>query len=133
MAEIGRLGDIRFSVSARQVRTIQGMEWSSSVRWGKHDRIGKETLLEFGGLNPETITLTMYFSAYCGVEPIQEMVKLLEMERRGEVNRLVIGSHAYGTNKWVIASSSRKMEYFDKNGNVLGGSVQVVLNSYSRR
>lgn len=133
MAEIGRLGGIRFSVSSNQVRTIQGMDWSSSVRWGKHDRIGKETLLEFGGVNPDTINLTMYFSAYCGVEPITEMVKILDMERKGEANRLVIGSHAYGTNKWVIASSSRKMEYFDKYGNVIGASVQVTLNSYSRR
>lgn len=133
MAEIGRLGEIRFSVSSKEVRTLQGMEWSSSVRWGKHDRIGKEPLLEYGGVNTDTITLTMYFSKFCGVEPIQEMVRLLGIERKGEANRLVIGSHAYGTNKWVIASSSRKMEYFDMYGNVLGASVQIVLTSYGRR
>lgn len=133
MAEIGRFGGIHFSVSSKQVKTIQGLTWDSSVRWGEHQRIGKEPLLEFMGTNTETITMTMYFSVFSGTEPIREMVQLLDMERRGEAARLVIGSHAYGQNLWVISSSSRKMEYFDQYGNVIGGSVQVVLKSYPKR
>lgn len=133
MAEIGRFGDIRFSVSAKQVKTIQALTWNSSARWGEHQRIGKEPLLEYMGPDTETITILMYFSVFSGTEPMDEMVQLLEMERRGDAGRLVIGSHTYGKNLWVIASSSRKMEYFDKFGTVIGGSVQVVLKSYPKR
>lgn len=133
MAEIGMLGDIRFSVSSNQVRTIRSMEWSSSVRWHEHDRHLLPPLLEFGGTSVDRITLTLTFAEVLGIDPMEEMTKLLKRERDGTVMRLIIGTHAYGTYKWVIASSSRQILYYDGIGNVTAAQVTVNLSAYNAR
>lgn len=53
--------------------------------------------------------------------------------RRGEVNRLVIGPKAYGTNKWVITKLSNSLKRFDRWGNLLVASVNVTMQSYAVR
>ncbi|MCL1903743.1 MAG: phage tail protein [Oscillospiraceae bacterium] len=38
MAIVGSLGDIVFSVSPKQVKTFDNMQWSSSMRYATHNR-----------------------------------------------------------------------------------------------
>lgn len=102
MAIVGTWGDIVFSVSRRQIKTFDGLKWDSGAKYATHDRHLKEPLLEFTGTEVESMSFTMFFSAYLGVNPIQEISKLLKAMRRGEVRRLIIGPKAYGTGKWVI-------------------------------
>lgn len=104
MALIGNWGDFTFYVSADQIKTFDSLKWDSAAKYSTHDRHLREPLLEFTGTDVETITFTMFFSVFLGVNPIKEIASLLQAMRRGEVNRLVIGPKAYGTNKWVIMS-----------------------------
>lgn len=99
MAVIGTWGDITFAVSRNQIKTFDGLKWDSGAKYSTHDRHLKEPLLEFTGTDVESMTFTMFFSAFLGVNPIAEVSKLLKAMRRGEVHRLVIGPKAYGTNK----------------------------------
>lgn len=133
MATIGTLGDIVFSVSQKKTSTFDNMKWDSSAKYGKHERHLQETLLEFIGTENDTITFTMYFSVFLGINPMQEIVKLLEAERSGKVMRLVIGPKAYGKNRWVITSTSKGLERFDAEGNLLVASVNVTLEAYAAR
>lgn len=64
---------------------------------------------------------------------IKEIANLLQAMRRGEVNRLVIGPKAYGTNKWVITKLSNSLKRFDRWGNLLVASVNVTMQSYAVR
>ena len=64
---------------------------------------------------------------------IKEIASLLQAMRRGEVNRLVIGPKAYGTNKWVITKLSNSLKRFDRWGNLLVASVNVTMQSYAVR
>ena len=93
----------------------------------------KEPLLEFTGTDVESMTFTMFFSAFLGVNPIAEVSKLLKAMRRGEVHRLVIGPKAYGTNKWVITKLSNSLPRYDNRGNLLVAKVSVTMKSYSGR
>ena len=113
MALIGNWGDFTFYVSADQIKTFDS--------------------LEFTGTDVETITFTMFFSVFLGVNPIKEIASLLQAMRRGEVNRLVIGPKAYGTNKWVITKLSNSLKRFDRWGNLLVASVNVTMQSYAVR
>lgn len=133
MAVIGTWGDITFAVSRNQIKTFDGLKWDSGAKYSTHDRHLKEPLLEFTGTDVESMTFTMFFSAFLGVNPIAEVSKMLKAMRRGEVHRLVIGPKAYGTNKWVITKLSNSMNRYDNRGNLLVAKVSVTMKSYSGR
>jgi Phage P2 GpU. len=133
MATIGTLGDIVFSVSRNQVRTFDGMKWNSSAQYATHNRHLKDVLLEFTGTDADKISFSMFFSVFLGVDPMTELVKLLDAERSGKVMRLVIGSKAYGKNKWVITGTAKDLERFDQKGNLLIAKVSISLSAYAGR
>ena len=133
MAVIGSWGDVTFAVSRNQIKTFDGLKWDSGAKYSTHDRHLKEPLLEFTGMDVESMTFTMLFSAFLGVNPISEVSKMLKAMRHGEVHRLVIGPKAYGTNKWVITSLSNSLNRYDNRGNLLVSTVSVTMKSYSSR
>lgn len=133
MAVVGCLGDIVFSVSSNQVRTFNNMKWESSTQYAQHNRHLQDVLLEYTGTNPDTISFSMFFSKFCGVDPILEITKIIDAERKGEIMRLVIGNKTYGKYKWVITKSSKALNYFDGHGNLQGASIDVSLTAYVNR
>lgn len=133
MATIGTLGNIIFSVSNKQVRTFDGLNWDSSAQYAQHNRHMRDVLLEFTGTNADTISFSMYFSAFLGVNPMNELTKLLRAERSGQIMRLVIGHRAYGKHRWVITQTRKELERFDNRGNLLVARVNVSLMAYSGR
>ena len=133
MAIVGSWGNITYAVSRQTVKTFDGLIWESGVKYSTHDRHLKEPLLEFTGTDVESMSFSMFFSAFLGVNPIAEVSKLLKAMRRGEVHRLVIGPKAYGTGRWVITKVSNSLERYDNRGNLLVAKVNVTMNSYSAR
>jgi phage protein U len=133
MAVIGALGDTPFSVSNKQIRTFNNMQWNSSVNFTPHNRHLRDALLEFTGINADTISFTMNLSVSLGVEPMTEILKLWKAERRGEAMMLILGNRIIGSRQWVIVRASRGFERFDNKGNLLAARVTLTLNSYSRR
>ena len=133
MAVIGALGDIVFAVSSNQIKTFDGLKWGSSVKYSEHARHMQEGLVEYTGTAADTIAFTMYLSVYLGVDPIEEITKLLNAERSGKVMPLVIGDKAYGKNKWMITKSDKALERFNKAGNLLTAKVTVSLIAYAAR
>lgn len=133
MATIGSWGNIVFAVSRREIKTFTGLKWDSGVKYSTHDRHLKEPLLEFTGRDVESMTFSMFFSAFLGVNPMTEIAKLLTAMRKGEVHRLVIGPKAYGTNKWVITKVSNSLDRYDNRGNLLVAKVSVTMKSYAGR
>ena len=69
MAEIGTLGDIVFKVSANKVRTFDDLKIDSKTNYAKHTRHLKKPLLEFQYNDSDTASLTIYLSAFLGVNP----------------------------------------------------------------
>ena len=90
-------------------------------------------MLEFTGKDVESMSFSMLFTIFLGVNPIKEIAKLLQAMRRGEVHRLVIGPKAYGTSKWVITKVSSSLDKYDSKGNLLSSKVSVTMKSYSSR
>lgn len=133
MALIGCWGDITFAVSRKEVKTFTGLKWDSGAKYSTHDRHLKEPLLEYTGREVESMSFSMFFSVFLGVNPISEVAKLLQAMRRGEVHPLIIGPKAYGTNKWVITKVSTSLDRYDNRGNLLVSKVSVTMKSYSSR
>lgn len=133
MATIGTLGDIPFHVSKNAVKTIEGLKWDTSSKFEVHDRHLKDDLLEFVGTEPGTMSFSVYISVFLGVNPMQEIVKLLNAERKGLTMPLVIGEKAYGRYRWVITKTSKSLERFDNKGNLLVAKVDISLTEYVQR
>ncbi len=133
MAQIGSWGEITFAVSRKEIKTFTGLKWDSGVKYSTHDRHLKEPLLEYTGKEVESMTFSMLFSAFLGVNPIKEVAKLLQAMRKGEVHHLIIGPKAYGTAKWVITKVGTTLDRYDNKGNLLAAKVNVTMKSYSNR
>lgn len=133
MAVIGSWGDVVFAVSRNEIKTFTGLKWDSGAKYSTHDRHLKAPLLEFTGTDVESMSFSMFFSVFLGVNPMTEIAKLLTAMRKGEVHRLVIGPKAYGTNKWVITKLSNSLDRYDNRGNLLVAKVNVTMKSYAGR
>ena len=79
MGMVGCLGDIVFTVSDRTIKTIDNVTWSGSARYATHQRHGTHALTEFTGLDPDKMSFDIVLSAYLGVDPITEVVKLWKL------------------------------------------------------
>lgn len=131
MALIGTWGTIVFSVKPTEIKTFDNLKWAIGAKYTTHTRHLKEPLLEFTGVDVETLSLTMFFSAYLGVNPKKELDKLVSAVREGKVHRLVIGTDNYG--KFVIEKLSNNLEKIDNRGNLLVATVTVSMKSYAER
>lgn len=131
--QIGCLGDIAFQVSADAVRTISDMTWSGSANYVTHSRHLTDALVEFTGLAPDAISFDVTLSAYLGVSPMADVVKIWDYERSGRALPLVLGSKAYGKYRWVIKSHKIKMQTFDGHGNLTSATVSLSLTEYTER
>lgn len=131
--QIGCLGDIAFKVSSDMVRTISSVTWSGSANYNTHSRHLTDALTEFTGLAPDEMTFDIVLSVFLGVNPMTDLVKLWEYERKGQALPLVIGSKAYGKYRWVIKSHKINMQTFSGSGDLLEATVSVSLLEYIKR
>ena len=117
MAEIGTLGDIVFKVSANKVRTFDDLKIDSKTNYAKHTRHLKKPLLEFQYNDSDTASLTIYLSAFLGVNPKKMQDKIDKYRKKGKILTLIIGGKKYGS-QWVITGHSKDYEKFDNQGNL---------------
>lgn len=131
--QIGCLGDIAFKVSSDMVRTISNVTWSGGANYNTHSRHLNDALTEFTGLSPDEMTFDIVLSAFLGVNPMSDLSKIWEYERKGKALPLVIGSKAYGKYRWVIKSHKIKMQTFSGSGDLMSATVSVSLLEYIKR
>lgn len=129
---IGCLGDIVFKVSRETVRTLNNMVWSGSARYAVHERHLTHALTEFVGLDPDKITFDITLSAELGTNPMDEIVKIWNIERSGQAVPLIIGTHGYGKCRWNITKHETKMVAHYRNGDIHTATVSVSLQEYLR-
>ena len=132
MAEIGTLGDIVFKVSANKVRTFDDLKIDSKTNYAKHTRHLKKPLLEFQYNDADTASLTIYLSAFLGVNPKKMQKKIDKYRKKGKILTLVIGGKKYGS-QWVITGHTKDYEKFDNQGNLLIAKSTLSLEQYAKR
>lgn len=134
MPIMGSLGDkIVFSVSPEEVNALNNIKWSVGANFATHQRHLKEPLLEFTGSEVEQISFSLYFSAFLGVKPMNQVKEILFATRKGEPLPFYIGGKAYGTYRWVISKATIDLTTYDNKGNLVLAKVSVTLKSYSER
>lgn len=127
---IGCLGDIVFICSSREVHTFTDWERNSSARLASHNVMGGRPIIEFLGPDTQTITFTMQFNVFLGVNPAAEAEKIRQLCEAGCAMQLIINNSPIGDNLWVIESVGEKTLEWDNIGNILTSTVQVTLKEY---
>ena len=128
--QIGCLGDIVFEVSSNAIETLDNMQWSGSAKYATHQRHGTNSLTEFVGIDPDKVSFEIVLSAYLGVDPMAELVKIWNIERNGTPVPLVVGDKGYGKYRWNIISHNIKFKTYSGNGTMTSCTVSVSLQEY---
>lgn len=127
---IGAWGDVTFFVTEKEMRTFDNFKRNESARWSKHDIHGEKSKSEYLGMDAGTLSFTMHFSAFHGVNPRKELDKFVKKARHGDANILVIGNKRLGVGKWYIPNVGEDWDYFDNKGNVLSAKINVSMEEY---
>ena len=127
---IGCLGDIVFQVSEETIETIRDVEWSGSARYSIHQRHNMNALTEYTGIDPDTMKFTITLTRELGADVVAEVVKIWNLERKGEAARLVIGDKPYGKYRWTVVKHSAKYTAHDRKGNPISAEVALELQEY---
>lgn len=113
---IGAFGSVVFEVSSLKVETLRDLKRQSKGRYATHEIIGRKSIVEFLGVEPDEITFQMQLNADLGVDIRAEQRKLLDMLRNGEKHYLVVGGRALGQGQWYLTALDSKVEFTDGQG-----------------
>jgi len=127
---IGTFGTIVFYASSEALNTFNSFSRSEQGRWAKHEIVAQKPKQEFLGPDTGTVSFNMRFDVFYGMNPRQELDKLVTMVRDGSYYTLIIGGKGLGVNKWALKSVSENWTRVDNQGNVLVAEVSVQLEEY---
>ena len=126
----GMLGDVTFEVTDKTFRTISNLSRTNKASFSTHKLVTKKGILEFTGVDPETISFEVLFSAWMGENPETWRKKLVKMLDAGKVVTFVLGTSPIGT-RWVIENLTFNTELFWKDGTPGEYKAQVSLKEYA--
>ena len=127
MAVIGTFGGLVFEVASNRIRTIQDVTRDNSERWENHELDGLKPMPEYIGPGLDEMSFTIEFNSHLGVNPLQEMDRLVRMSRNGEAHPLIIGGKGFGFKRWYISSVSQTAEDIDHKGRILHVKADIKL------
>jgi phage protein U len=127
---IGTFGDVVFTASSDKVNTFDNLQRSTAARWAIHEPHLGYPVPEYLGPGQDSITFTMRFDVTLGVNPREEMDRLLTYARIGYASELTIGGKGLGVGQWYVESVGQTWTVVDNRGNLLAGTVDVTLKEY---
>jgi len=129
MATVGALGNIIFTVSARQIKTLSEFKRTRGAKFANHERHMKKPLREYTGPELDGVDFSVTLSAFLGVNPQKELDKLGRHVDSAKVSALVIGERVLGN--FTIDSMSENWKKFTARGKLLEASVSLKLTEYT--
>lgn len=127
---IGYLEEIIFNVSEREILTFKELSHSSSAKFHDHEIIGQKPLSEFLGCDLDKISLKIELNQELGANISETLEKIKQYEISGTPLNFVVGHETFGSDKWVIESSSRAYDYIYQNGVITSVSVDLNLSEF---
>ncbi|ARD47568.1 phage tail protein [Sporosarcina sp. P33] len=127
---LGTWGDLVFVVSADEIKTFASFSRTETARWAKHEVHLQKPKAEFMGPDLGTLSFTMSFDAFFGLNPREEMNKFIKYVRNGVAHTLIIGGKRVGVHKWYMPDNKQDWSFLDNRGNVLKSSITVTMEEY---
>lgn len=127
---IGSFGDMVFIATHETVRTFDEFIRRNAGRWAKHEVLNKKPLSQYLGPGLDTISFTMLFDIRFGLNPREELDRLVVMEREGTAAPLTIGGKGVGMGLFVITTLEQQWNQVDRDGTILSATVNISLEEY---
>lgn len=123
---------VPFQVTEETVRTLEKWKWSGKARWATHKRHKGDSLTEFVGRDPDSMSFTVKLVVALGVDPMKELERIWRWERNGVPLALTIGDHNYGRYRWSILEHGTEIQHTDAYGNIYACDVELKFQEYLR-
>ena len=121
MGRIGNFGKlIVFETSDSRILNFTDYQRTISANWAKHERI------------PElmTVQFKVVLNAQHGVKPWKTFHEITKAVQQGRVEKLVIGNHAVGSNRWKITQATQSNLVVMGTGEIQKMDVNLSLEEY---
>lgn len=128
---IGSIGKtVIFETSDQRVLNFTKLNKTVKGRWAKHARIGKKPKKQFLGPDDDGLTFSITLNAEHGVKPRKTIGNIEKLVRKGTPQKVVIGSKALSSNKFVISELSENYETVLNKGEVVKITCDITLEEY---
>ena len=127
---IGSLGEVVFEVSTERVRTFRDFQIQRSAKYSEHAIHGRKGLLEFTGLAPASMSLSIRLDAGLGVNPKEELSTLHDVLTKHQAVPFILDGEPQGDGLWVLEGLDEKHEIVDNHGTSIAVEVSLKLKEY---
>jgi phage protein U len=131
---IGILGGVMFESSTGdgplgvRVRTYENLQRSKGAKYAAHEVHGRKPLLEFTGLDGDTISLSMQLNASLGISPSETISELTAILEGGAAVPLIFGGAPLGL--FVLEGISEAWGVVESEGRLVSATVTAQLREY---
>lgn len=127
---LGTLGDaIVFEVSSSKILTWMNARRSQAPRWHKHEVYGAKPVQEFVGPDLDGFTMAIRLDINHGVDPEDQLKKIRDKAKAGEVLQFTIGGSLIGD--FIIKNVGEELRRFSRGGTLVVADVDLTLEEYN--
>lgn len=127
---IGKLGDLTFSVSEREIFTFSDMDFTMGAKWSEIPRVSYKPLLEYSGRELRTFSFKITLLTGMNLNVNKKLKLLRKMAEGKKAYTLIIGEDRIGKSQWVIKGISGDIEHVLNNGVIVGAVVKIEIMEY---
>lgn len=125
---LGSYGKITFKVTEKEIKIFNDFSISRKARYVAHERINNKPLLQFMGLDADTISFNMQLVQGLTGDVSDDLKSLQDMFKKAEVHPLFLGQKKLGS--FVIESMNEAYKIVDNLGNLEVVNVSLSLKEY---
>ena len=121
-------GKITFKVTEKEIKIFNDFSISRKARYVAHERINNKPLLQFMGLDADSISFNMQLVQGITGNVSDDLKSLQDMFKKAEVHPLFLGQKKLGS--FVIESMNEAYRMIDNLGNLEVVNVSLSLKEY---
>ena len=125
---LGSYGKITFKVTEEEIKIFNDFSISRKARYAAHERINNKPLLQFMGLDADSISFNMQLVQDITGNVSDDLKYLQDMFKKAEVHPLFLGQKKLGS--FVIESMNEVYSMMDNFGNLEIVNVSLSLKEY---
>ena len=125
---IGSYGKITFKVTEKEIKIFNDFSISRKARYVAHERINNKPLLQFMGLDADSISFNIQLVQGLTGDVSDDLKALQDMFKKAEVHPLFLGPKKLGS--FVIESMSEAYSMMDNFGNLEIVTINLSLKEY---
>lgn len=126
---LGSYGKITFKVTEEEIKIFDNFNITRKARYVAHERINNKPLLQFMGLDADSISFNMQLVQGVTGNVSDDLKTLQDMFKKAEVHPLFLGQKKLGS--FIVESMSEAYSMIDNFGNIEMVTINLSLKEYT--